>query len=238
MTRLLLFFACALPLAAAPAPAPAEPFWKKVLRITGVSATPSQQKAPGDGLEMGGEVWVAEVKSGSLRQCSERGFRSPVFTPGGKDLLVAKDDAVWRMSVAGGEAKQLFSVKGLVKLVGFDSTNPDAVLALVETERILQAALISVSTGQITLLPHDSNSPEDRKALTHLKGWERIYGETKVFVTSATRPGLAGTLEWTEILLKKGRADPVNVSRSEGINCGQPSLSPDGAKVVFIRASE
>lgn len=239
MTRLLFLFALALPLAAAqaPNPPPREPFWKKVLRIAGVSATPSQQKAPGEGPATG-EVWVADVKSGARRKSSDGGFRSPVFAPGGRELLMVKGDALWRMAVSGGTPVKLFAVKGLNKLVGFDPANPDAVLGLVETERIQHAAMISLSNGGITLLPHDPNSAEDRKAVAHLKEWERVYGDTKLFVASATRPGLGGTFEWTEIMLRKGRGEPVNISRSDGVNCGQPSLSPDGTKVVFIRAAE
>ena len=78
MTKTLLQIACAALLFCQPARA--ETFLEKILRITGVSATPSQQRAPGEEMEAGGEIWLADVKTGSLRKLSsEAGFRSPVF---------------------------------------------------------------------------------------------------------------------------------------------------------------
>src|SRR2546429_450485 len=50
---------------------PGGKFIKKLLRITGISATPSQQKALGEKLEAGGQIWIANLKTGAVRKLSE-----------------------------------------------------------------------------------------------------------------------------------------------------------------------
>ena len=67
--------------------------------------------------------------------------------------------------------------------------------------------------------------------------WERVYGDTMVYPKAQRHEGVSGTVEWHEIFLKRDDTAPVNVSRCDGSNCGQPSLSGDGTKVVFIRTN-
>ena len=73
--------------------------------------------------------------------------------------------------------------------------------------------------------------------LTHLRGWERVYGNTKVYVKKETRTDLSGLLEWTDVYLKQSDKDPRNVSKCDGINCGQPSSSENGRYVVYVKAT-
>ena len=74
--------------------------------------------------------------------------------------------------------------------------------------------------------------------MAHLRGWDRNYGDTRVYVRDERKPGLAGDVQWTDVYVKRGAANPVNVSRCDGTPCSQPSLSSDGKLVVFIRASQ
>ena len=70
----------------------AEGLLNKLLRITGISATPSQQKAPSEEMEAGGEIWISNVKAGTLQKLSqENGFRSPIFGPNDEAVLAVKD---------------------------------------------------------------------------------------------------------------------------------------------------
>ena len=230
MTRTLLQIACAALLFCQPARA--ETFLEKILRITGVSATPSQQKAPGENMEAGGEIWLANVKTGAVRKFSASGgFRSPIFTADNRAVLAIKDGALWRLSLAGGAAEKLHEVTGLTKLVGLDRDDPDKILVMIERAGTPVVALLSIASGKTTEIPYDPKLSQDRKLLSHLKGWERVYGDTKIYVKAQTREGLAGTVEWYDVFLKKGDAEPVNVSRCEGANCGQPSLS---GEVLFL----
>ena len=220
------------------APLHAEPLWQRLLRISGISATPSQQRAPEE-LEAGGELWIAILESRELRKLPvENGFRSPVFTAGGEAVLAVKNGALWQIAVRGeARPRQLHTAPGVQKLIGFDRDDGDQLLVLLERENQPTVALLALRSGKLTILPYNPDARDDRKALSHLKGWERTYGDTRLYLRPQTRRTLAGELEWNDVFLKRGDEAPVNVSRSDGVQCGQPSLSPDGKGVVFVKAA-
>jgi len=237
MTRTLLQITCAALLLCEPAHA--ETFLMKILRIAGVSATPSQQKGPGEEMEAGGEIWLANVKMGAPRKLSsEAGFRSPVFTPDGQAVLAIKDSALWRVPLSGVLPQKLRDVTGITKLVGSDRDDPDKILVIIERAQASTVALLSIATGTTTEIAYDPKSSEDRKLLSHLKGWVRVYGDMQIYQKTQSREGRAGMVEWNDVFLKKGDAAPADLSHGDGTNCGQPSLSPDRTEVVFIRAKE
>jgi hypothetical protein len=214
----------------------AEGLLNKVLRITGISATPSQQKAPGE--EAGGEIWISNVKAGTRQKLGhESGFRSPIFGPNDEAVLAVKDGALWRVSLQTGAASKIHQIAGLTKMVGIDRHDSDKILVLIKRGSTIAPALLSLATGAISEISYDANSPDDRKLLNHLKGWERVYGDTMVYSKAQTHEGVSGTVEWQEVFLKRDDTAPVNVSGCDGANCGQPSLSGDGTKVVFIRTN-
>jgi hypothetical protein len=211
----------------------------KLLRITGISATPSQQKAPSEEIEAGGEIWINNVKAGTLQRLGhENGFRSPIFASNDETVLAVKGEALWRLPLQTGTASKTRQVDGLTKVVGIDREDSDKILVLIKRGSTTAPALLSLATGAITELSYGANSPNDRKLLNHLKGWERVYGDIIVYPKAQTRESVTGTVEWQDVFLKRDDAAPVNVSRCDGAaNCGQPSLSGDGTKVVFIRAN-
>ena len=210
----------------------------KLLRITGISATPSQQKAPSEEIEAAGEIWISNVKTGTLQRLGhENGFRSPIFGPNDEATLAVKGGDLWRVSLQTGAAIKMHQVAGLTKVVGIDRQDSDKTLVLIKRGSTTTPALLSLATGAITEISYDANSPSDRKLLNHLKGWERVYGDTRVYPRTQTRESVTGTVEWQDVFLKRDDAAPINVSRCDGANCGQPSLSGDGTKVVFIRTN-
>jgi len=74
-----------------------ETFWHRVLRVSGIAESPSTLKGPGDEVEHG-QIWVAEIAAGGTRKLTDGGgFRSPVFIPGGKDVLALKGPYVVRV---------------------------------------------------------------------------------------------------------------------------------------------
>jgi hypothetical protein len=71
-----------------------------------------------------------------------------------------------------------------------------------------------------------------------IRGQERDYGTTTLYLKTESKQGLSRTAEWTDVWLRRGDAGPVNVSRCDGVNCGQPALSPDGRRVAFVKAGD
>jgi len=210
----------------------------KLLRITGISATPSQQKAPGEEFETGGEIWISNVKAGSLQRLGDQnGFRSPIFGPNDEAVLAVKDGALWRVSLKTGAASSIHRIAGLTKMVGIDRQDSDKVLVLIKRGSTTVPALLSLASGAVKEISYDTKSSNDRKLVNHLKGWERVYGDMVVYPRAQTRESLTGTVEWQDVFLKRDDAAPINVSRCDGATCGEPSLSGDGTRVVFIRTS-
>jgi hypothetical protein len=211
----------------------AESLWQKVLRITGISVTPSQQKAPGEEVKAGGAIWIANLVTGEVRKLSAQdGFHSPIFAPNDQTVLAIKNEALWQILLENGAATRIRELTGLTKLVGSDRDDPDKILVLLTRG----PAVYSLRSGALSNISYDASSPDDRRMLTHLKGWERVYGATRVYPKTQSREGIAGMTEWQDVFLSKGESAPRNISRCDGDNCGQPSLSGDGTKVVFIRA--
>lgn len=231
------------PPAAHTAPPPASPaeaeetLWQKLLRVSGISANPSTLKGPGDDLA-GGELWSVELEAGTPRQViAGAGYRSPIFEPGGDSLLALAGDRLVRISLAEGEPRALRQTSA-IKLVGFVAGEPDRVLLVTRDEAGRPvAAFLSLGSGETEVLTLDRDSEDGRRMLHHLQGWQRSYSTAKLYTRRETRRDLIGTVEWTDVVVKRGAGDPVNVSRCGGTNCGQPSLSPDGRRVVFVKSA-
>jgi hypothetical protein len=219
-------------------PPPKETFWEWALRFSGISASPNTLKGAGDE-PPSGQVWMADLASGTRRKITpDSGYRSPVYFPNGSDILALQAGYVVRISSAGDKPAKLYSIAGITKLVGFSLAGPAEALALTEDEAgHVSPARLSVSTGAITPLPYDPQSSRDRQMLEHLEDWQRSYGDTVVYVKRESRQALSGTVEVVNIFLKYPGRDPQNVSGCDLENCGQPSLSPDGKRVLFIKAS-
>jgi hypothetical protein len=68
--------------------------------------------------------------------------------------------------------------------------------------------------------------------------WDRDYGDTNLYIDQQTKSGMSGTLSWTDVFLKRKGNTPIDVSKCNGVNCGQPSLSADGKSVAYVKADE
>jgi hypothetical protein len=84
----------------------------------------------------------------------------------------------------------------------------------------------------------DLAAVDEQRMLAHLRGWQRSYdgGQTSLYTKIETKEGLAGTVEWRDVWLKRAGRDTTNISHCDGVNCGQPSLSPNGRWVVYVKA--
>lgn len=217
----------------------ADSFVSRVLRITGISASPKQMKGVDDyDMKAGGDIWIANLSPKRIlsKVTTNGGYRSPLFLPGDKGILALKGNNIVRISIADGKAETLYPIKGAAKLVGFDKDDTDKILVLIENENI-SLGLLSLKSGKMTSISYNRELKEHRSIISHIKGWERDYGNIAVYPKTEAKLGMSGSIEWTDVYIKQGDKEPVNLSRCDGINCGQPSLSHDSKKVVFIKAA-
>lgn len=212
---------------------------RELLAFLGISATPSQMKGPNDD-GAAGDIWAVNLRSNARQQLTHDGCcRWPVFDPAGDRVLALSGETIVGVPLGGGSYQPVREVPGIVKLVGFDRESADRLLILHEvTQSQIEIGVLSLSTGQIANIPYDPNSPVDRLVLAHLRGEERVYDDVRLYQKDETGLSLTGSLgEWTDVYLKQGQEPPRDISTCAGADCGQPSLSSDGTKVVFIRRS-
>jgi hypothetical protein len=215
---------------------PSPGFIDRVLKFLGISDSPGTLKSPGD--EKNGSLWVVDLSSHTTDAITQaEKYRSPVFLPGRNDILALSGNDVVRISPSG-SANKLYSIAGITKLVAGSTDKPDTVLILL-TENAgghSRVGFLSVSTGRVTPLAFDPNSSADLQMVENLEGWTRTYGDKQIYVQRQTKQALSGTVGWSDVFLKAAGQDPVNVSRCNGANCGQPSLSADGKLLIFVKS--
>ena len=212
---------------------PGETLLQRLLRIAGLTAAPSQMRAPGD--PQPGDIWIAEVGTGTAQALTrDGGYRSPVFDPSDAFIYALRDDVVIRMPTAGGTAMSQGHAPGAVKLVGFEG--PDDLLVLTSAQPPASPfSLLSLKTGRLTPLPHDPKSPEELRLLAFVRGDERVYGETRVYTRTESRQSALRTTEWTDVYVARGTEPPLNVSACGGVNCSAPALSRNGRQIAFVK---
>jgi len=225
-----------------PAPAPsakqkaAPSFIDRVLKFLGISDSPGTLKSPGD--DRSGILWVADLGSRTTHAVTrDGGYRSPIFLPESNDIFALSGSDVVRISPSG-EMKKLYAIAGLTKLVAGSTGNPDTLLILLtgnagEHSRV---GLLSVSTGKVTPLAFDPNSSADLQMVEDLEGWTRRYGDKQIYVRRQTKQALSGPVEASDVFLKAAGQEPMNISRCNGVDCGQPCLSDDGRLLIFVKS--
>jgi hypothetical protein len=213
-----------------------ESFWERVLRFSGVSANPSSLKGGGDE-PASGQVWIAELSTGERRKLTAAaGYRSPIFYPNGQDILAVQGDNAVRILASGAVTSQA-RVPGVVKLVGFNVDAPEEVLLLQASPQAAAVpARLSLRDGSVTPIPYDPQSNRDRQMIEHLRDWQRVYGNSSIYIKRESRETRIGTIDVTNVFWKIPSADPQNVSGCEAVSCGQPALSADGKRAVFVMA--
>jgi len=218
-----------------PGSAAADGLFDRILRVVGISATPSQMKS--DNEVIAGQIWTAELKSGRrVALTTDSGYRWPVYEPGGEGVVALNGERLVRISLKAQEAKVLHTIPGIDKLVGFDGDQRDSLLVVLNDDNA-PLAMVSLKTGQLTPLPYDPKLKVHRSMLSHVKGQERSYATSRVYIRTESKQSLEGTIEWDDVYMRQGAAEPRNVSECDGVACSQPSLSPNGMEVVYIKAS-
>lgn len=213
-------------------------FIDKVLEFLSISYTPGAQKGPGDEV-VRGQVWLADLDTKITRPLAPgEDYRSPVFLASSGEILAIRGNDVVQISIARGDVKKLYSVSNIVKIVGAGPNDSRKVLILLRSDGSShpRVGFMEVETGLITNLPYDPSLSQDLQMVESLEGWSRTYGDKRVFVKRQTKEALSGTVEWSDAFLVSSGQQSLDVSRCDGANCGQPSLSPNGRQVVYIKS--
>lgn len=215
-----------------------ESLWAKLLRIAGVSSTPASLR--GEDHVTSGEIWWEPLtgQSEPRRLTHGGGFYSPVFDAQGQSVLALSNGDLFRIRLSSGVPVKLYKLASVTKLVGLSRDDSDQLLIIGEDvqQHGQFVALVSIGSGKLTVIPHNSQSNEDRVMMAHLAGWERVYGDTRLYTGKNETEGAGGTtIAFTDVYLKRGNNPPINLTNGNRVSSSQPSLSQDGQKVVFIR---
>lgn len=210
-------------------------FLDTLLKITGISATPSQQR--GDNEALAGNIWIAKLDHKIPSQITQGGrYRSPVFLPDDSALLALQDERLMRVVLPGGQTERLYELRRVIKLVGFSKADPEQLLILLDGDAEPQPALLSLQDGRIHTFTYNVSDPAHRRMLDHISGSERVYGDKAVYARQATERVPGGRYQVSTNIYFKQKDEELNLSHCKEGVCGQPSLSHDARRVVFIKS--
>ena len=214
-----------------------ESLLKRLLRIAGLTAAPSQLRGPAEAVAPG-NIWIVPTDRGTPKALTlDGGYTSPIFSTDGR-VYALKGDTLVRLPQETGAGVAVHKVPRALKLVGFDSANADELVVLLDApQNSSPLGVVSLRSGGVTPLPVDPASDEQRRMLAQIRGQERLYGRTSVYTRTERRGGVARNQEWSDVFIRAGDAAPRNVSACNGVDCVQPALSPDGRSIVFIKTA-
>lgn len=200
-------------------------------RIAGLLAAPAQR---GEERVATGSVWMATLaQAGPVRWTAGGGFRSPVVAEAG-GVYAMKGDALVRIDAAGAAPVEMASFTGIDRLLGVQADAAGELLALTTDPRA-PLAILSPATGRRTVLAVDAGDRRQLELLARARSQARTVGTLSVDVEPQSRQGLARVVEWSDVVLRDAPHVVRNLSDCDGVDCGQPALSADLARVVFIR---
>ncbi len=212
--------------------------WSTVLQVLGISANPGSLKG-GGGVDAG-ELWISDWRGGARRRVGPgNAYRSPLFVPKGDDLLVLKGDELVLLVAPQGQERRLATLPGVTRLVGFVGGDAERVLVLASPGGgPARAWTVALARGGITPLDYDPRSSRDQSLVERLQDERRSYPGLELYVQRVRASSLAGPEEWSDVFLARSGREPVDVSLCHPVDCGQPALSADGARVVYVRKVE
>lgn len=176
-----------------------------------------------------GHIWRVDLATGTgdpHRLGSNDGLAWPVLSPDGATVFALRDGQLVRLASDGG-LTAVGKETQWRKLIGVDPQNN--VLGFIAGKPRPHPALMS-SGGELHLLPQPETDSE-RERVSLLLQENRAYKDGRQLLVKRSTRGGRGL----DVFLK---ADDVTKALSDCADdlCGQPSLSPDGRSVLYVRA--
>jgi hypothetical protein len=230
VVRLVLILATALGVAgASPTPpeqsALAQAFWAG---IDYLGLTFKAVGSLGAGADRG-RVWIVDLATGERRQVSSADDLAwPVLGLDRSTIFALHGRQVVRLASRGGGIVPVGPEADWRKLVGVDATGD--VLGFVAGRPRAQPALMT-EKGQLMLLPQPEKEQEKARVSMLLQENFAYADGRRLVVTRSQRGGRGYDVSLVTDDSTK------NLSDCGDDACGQPSLSPDGRYVLYIRAS-
>ena len=202
----------------------------KLLRCCGLGLAAGDVRGP----EAGGDLWQVDLDSGERVALTSSGdFRSPVYEGSGHAVLALRGEDVVRIR-PGRPPERLTRLAGVAKLVGFQEQSSKDLVVLLERPQS-PLAVWNLDDGRLHPLPLDGNATEVMGLISRIRGQERGTGEKRLWLNKERRQGVFLSSEWTDVYLSEGSSAPRNLSRCDGADCSQPTISIDGRRVVYVR---
>lgn len=218
--------------ASAAAPAKSETLMHALLKVTGILAAPAQR---GEERVATGSVWMATLAQAEpVRWTQGGGFRSPVIADAGNAVYAMKGNVLVRIDGPGLAPVDVSTIAGIDKLLGIQTDASGDLLALTTDPRA-PVVTLSLATGRRTVLAVDSNDRGQLGLLAQARSQSRAIGSMSIDVERQTRQDLARVVEWTDVIMRDAPHIVRNLSACNGVDCGQPALSADLTRVVFIK---
>lgn len=180
-----------------------------------------------------GQIWSVELDtSGKPSQPTKISASSnlswPIFDLRDRTIYALQQDRIVRLSNDGQSLTEVDKSKQWIKLFGV--TEQGDILGMISEKGAHVLATLNAD-GTTTLNP-TPRSEEERKHSSLLEQENRAYvGKRSLHVERSTRGGRG-----FDVFLKV-ESEVTNLSDCGDDQCGQPSLSPDFKKVLYIRRS-
>jgi hypothetical protein len=175
-----------------------------------------------------GQVWVVDLVTGERRQISNAdGLAWPVLDTDQSTIFALRGRQLVRLKVHGGETVSVGPQANWRKLVGVNATGD--VLGFLAGPAGVQPVLLT-SKGELLTLPK-LETEEEQVRVSRLLQENRAYQNGRELIVTRSARGGRGY----DVNLITGDL-ARNLSDCGDNACGQPSLSPDGRYVLYIRA--
>lgn len=178
-----------------------------------------------------GQIWsfelgVADGVSNAHKITDDSAFSWPVYDINHKIIYAIQGNKIVKLKGNGSEILIVNAEKHWIKLFGLDAQGN--VLAMHYENDENYPALLQSDGKIVNVVP--SNDQQQRLAMLLQEG--RTYtGNQSLYVQRSERGGRG-----YDVFYKKG-TEVINISNCGDDKCGQPSLSPDSKKILFIRKS-